>query len=162
MNIPRRSRKANFSEESTKSNESDDYEYVGFVFHQIGDLEYWADNPEDLRSYKDAAEGTWYPTHFYAVIRFGRNGAANGVYVMYDFYPEDEYLEERRKIDDNDWGYLPRALTDQQIAFAKIADKITDLRLGRTFDFAEALDYPVELVRATKTPENAIIWATVA
>ncbi|KAH0565681.1 hypothetical protein GP486_000921 [Trichoglossum hirsutum] len=160
--IPSRSRKANFSEESTRSNESDDYEHAGFVFHQIGNLEYWADNPEDLRSYKDAAEGTWFPTQFHAVVRFGRNGAANGVYVIYDFYPEDEYLEERRRIDDDDWGYLPRDLTDQQIALAKIADKITDLKFSRTFDFAEALDYPVELVRAIKTPENAIIRATVA
>ncbi|KAI9763444.1 MAG: hypothetical protein M1840_000527 [Geoglossum simile] len=159
--IPPRSRKANFSEESTKSNESDDSDYAGFVFHQIGNLEYWAGDPNNLRSYEDAAKGTWLPTQFHAVMRFGRNGAANGVYVIYDFYPEDEYLEERQKIDDDDWGYLPRDLTDQQIAFAKIAGKITDLRFGRTFDFTEALDYPVELVRAMKTPENTLIRATV-
>jgi hypothetical protein len=162
LKIPSRRRKANFSEESTRSNESDDYDYAGFVFHQIGNLEYWADDPENLRSYEDAAKGTWLPTQFYAVMRFGRNGAANGVYVIYDFYPEDEYLEERRKIDDDDWGYLPRDLTDQQITLAKIANEITDLKFGRTFDFAEALDYPVELVRAMKTPENTIIRVTVA
>ncbi|KAI9774189.1 MAG: hypothetical protein M1839_001891 [Geoglossum umbratile] len=160
--IPSRSRKANISEESTRSNESDDYDYAGFVFHQIGNLEYWADDPENLRSYGDAAMGTWLPTQFYAVMRFGRNGAANGLYVIYDFYPEDEYLEERRKIDDDDWGYLPRDLTDQQITLAKIANEITDLKFSRTFDFAEALDYPVELVRAMKTPENTIIRITVA
>jgi hypothetical protein len=160
--IPSRSRKANFSEESTRSNESDDSDYAGFVFHQIGNLEFWGDNPDDLRSYADAANGTWFPTQFYAVMRFGRNGAANGVYVIYDFYPEDEYLQERRKIDHDNWGYLPSNLTDEQITFAKIAEKITDLRFGRTFDFAEALDYPVELVRAVKTPEGAIIRVTAA
>ncbi|KAH0559965.1 hypothetical protein GP486_003515 [Trichoglossum hirsutum] len=160
--MPPRSRKANFSEESTRSNESDDSEYAGFVFHQIGNLEFWGDNPDDLRSYEDAANGTWFSTQFQAVIRFGRNGAANGVYVIYDFYPEDMYLEERRKIDHDEWGYLPSDLTDKQISFAKIADKITNLRFGRTFDFAEALDYPVELVRAVKTPEDAIIRVTVA
>ncbi|KAI9764144.1 MAG: hypothetical protein M1839_006043 [Geoglossum umbratile] len=160
--IPSRSRKANFSEQSTRSNESDDSDYAGFVFHQIGNLEFWGDNPDDLRSYEDAANGKWFPTHFHAVIRFGRNGAANGVYVIYDFYPENEYLEERQKIDHDNWGYLPSDVTDDQITFAKIADKITDLRFGRTFDFAEALDYPVELVRAVKTPENAIIRVTVA
>ena len=159
--IPSRSRKANFSEESTKSNEFDDSDFAGFVFHQIGNLEYWADDPGNLRSYEDAAKGPWRPTQFYAVMRFGRNGAANRVYFVYDFYPEDDYLEERRKIDDDDWGYLPRGLTDQQIVFAKIANKITDLRFGRTFDLTEALDYPVELVRAMKTPENTIIRATV-
>jgi hypothetical protein len=45
---------------------------------------------------------------------------------------------------------------------ALIADKITDLRFGRTFDFSEALDYLVELVRAVKTPQNVIIRVTVA
>ncbi|KAI9760631.1 MAG: hypothetical protein M1840_002371 [Geoglossum simile] len=123
--------------ESTGSNESDDYSYTGFVFHRVGNLEYWADDPENLRSYEDAAKGTWLPTQFHVVV--------------YDFYPEGEYLEERRKIDDDDWGYLPRDLTDQQIALAKIVNKIKDLGFGCTFDFAEALDYPVELVRAMKT-----------
>ncbi|KAI9765713.1 MAG: hypothetical protein M1840_007146 [Geoglossum simile] len=152
LKIPSRSHKANFSEENTRSKEFDDYDYAGFVFHHIGNIE----------SYEDAAKGTWLPTQFYAVMRFGRNGAASGVYVIYDFYPEDEYLEERRKIDGDDWGYLPRYLTNQQITLAKIASEITDREFGHTFDFAEALDYPVELVRAMKTPENTIIRATVA
>ncbi|KAI9759925.1 MAG: hypothetical protein M1840_003068 [Geoglossum simile] len=160
--IPSRSRKGNLSEMSTQSNESDDSDYAGFVFHQIGNLEFWGGNLDNLRSYEDAAKGTWFPTHFYAVMRFGRNGAANGVYVIFDFYPENENLMERQRIDHDDWGYLPSSVTDEQITFAKIADKITDLRFGRTFDFAEALDYPVELVRAVKTPENAIIRVTVA
>ncbi|KAI9866424.1 MAG: hypothetical protein M1813_001546 [Trichoglossum hirsutum] len=159
--IPFRSRKANFSEESTRSNESDDSDYAGFVFHQIGNLEYWGGNPDDLRTYEDAANGTWFPTRFYAVMRFGRNGAANGVFVIYDFYPEDECLQERRKLDDRDWGYLPSGLSDQPISIAKIANKITDLRFGRTFDFVGPLDYPVKLVRAMKTPEDTIIRVTV-
>ncbi|KAI9778251.1 MAG: hypothetical protein M1839_008275 [Geoglossum umbratile] len=160
--IPSRSPELNFSEESTRSNESDDSDDAGFVFHQIGNLEYWADDPDNLRSYEDAATENWLSTQFHVVMRFGRNGAASGVYVIYDFYPEDEYLQERRKVDDDDWGYLPSDLTDRQIAFAKIANQITDLRLGRTFDFTEALDYPVELVRAVKTPENTIVRATAA
>ncbi|KAI9781162.1 MAG: hypothetical protein M1839_006270 [Geoglossum umbratile] len=115
-----------------------------------------------LRTYEDAANGTWFPTRFHAVMRFERNGAANGVFVIYDFYPEDEYLQERRKLDDRDWGYLPSGLSDQPISIAKIANKITDLRFGRTFDFVGPLDYPVELVRAMKTPEDTIIRVTVA
>src|SRR5579862_7014159 len=160
--IPFRSCKANFSKESTKSNESDNSDSAGFVFHQIGNLEYWGGNPDNLRTYEDAANGTWFPTRFHAVMRFGRNGAANGVYVIYDFYPEDEYLQERRKLDDPDWGHLPSDLLDQPISIAKIANKITDLRFGRTFDFVGPLDYPVELVRAMKTPKDTIIQVTVA
>jgi hypothetical protein len=38
--IPFRSRKANFSEENTRSNESDDFDHAGFVFHQIRNLKY--------------------------------------------------------------------------------------------------------------------------
>ena len=82
--------------------------------------------------------------------------------MIYDFYPEDEYLEERRKIVRQDWGYLPSDRSNQRITLAKIANKIMDLRFGRTFDFEEALDYPVELVRAVKTPEDTIIRATIA
>ena len=51
LRIPFRSRKANFSEVSTKSNESDDSETGGFVFHQIGTLEFWGDDVENFRSY---------------------------------------------------------------------------------------------------------------
>ncbi|KAI9761453.1 MAG: hypothetical protein M1840_001797 [Geoglossum simile] len=160
--IPSRSRKANLSEMSTRSNESDDSDYAGFVFHQIGNLEYWGSDPKSLKTYDDAANGSWFPTRFHAVMRFGRNGAANGVFVIYDFYPEDEYLEERRKVNDPHWGYLPSDVSDKPISIAKIAGKITDLRFGRTFDFMGPLDYPVELVRATKTPEDTVIRVTVA
>jgi hypothetical protein len=50
----------------------------------------------------------------------------------------------------------------QRFSIAKIVNEITDLRFGRTFDLTEALDYPVELVRAVMTPEDTIIRATVA
>ena len=108
---------------------------------------------------EDAANGTLSSTQFNTVMGFGKNCA---VYLIYDFYFEDEYLEERRKIVDEDWGYLPSDLTNQRISLAKIADQITDLRFGSTFDFAEALDYPVELVRAVKTSEDIIIRIAVA
>ncbi|KAI9765294.1 MAG: hypothetical protein M1840_007493 [Geoglossum simile] len=157
---PPKSRKPHFPAESTISNESDDPGYAGFVFHQIGDLEFWGGGPADLRNLRDY--GPWHSTHFQAVMRFGRNGVANGVYVIYDFYPEHVYLEERQKIDHDEWGYLPDDFTDCQISCAKIADKITDLGPDYTFDFAEALDYPVELVRAVKTSAGAIMRVTVA
>jgi hypothetical protein len=88
--IPFRSCKANFSEASTKSNESDDPEIAGFVFHQIGTLEYWGDKSKNFRSFEDAARGPWSPTGFCAVVRFGRSGAANRIYIFYNFYPKDE------------------------------------------------------------------------
>ncbi|KAI9776167.1 MAG: hypothetical protein M1839_000583 [Geoglossum umbratile] len=158
--IPVRSRQANFSEESTKSNESDDLETGGFVFHQIGNLEQWGDEPENLTSYEDAANGTWLPTDFHVVVRFGRSGAANGIYIIHDFYPVDERGSRDRKIVTDWWGCLPGG--GPRFSIAKIAKEITDLGFGRTFDLTEALDYPVELVRAVRTPEDATIRVTVA
>jgi hypothetical protein len=160
--VPYRSRKANFSEVSTKSNESDDSEIGGFVFHQIGALEFWGGKVGNFRSYKDAARGPWLPTRFCVVIRFGKSGTANGVYLIYDFYPRDESGERDLRMDSDDWGQLPGDRSSQQFSVAKIADEITELRFGRTFELRDVLDYPVELVRTVKTPQDAIIRATIA
>ncbi|KAI9763429.1 MAG: hypothetical protein M1840_000510 [Geoglossum simile] len=160
--LPFRSRKANFSGASAKSNESDDSEIAGFVFHQIGTLEHWGDKSENFRSFEDAARGPWLPTGFRAVVRFGKNGAANGIYIIYDFYPKDEWGERRLKVTGDYWGCLPQDRSNQQFSMAKLADTITELRFGRTFTLTEVLDYPIELVRAVKTPEDAIIRVTIA
>lgn len=48
-------RKANFSEESIQSNNSDDSDIGGLVFHQIGTLEYCGDESENFLSREDAA-----------------------------------------------------------------------------------------------------------
>ncbi|KAI9760041.1 MAG: hypothetical protein M1840_002742 [Geoglossum simile] len=102
-------------------------------------------------------------TQFRVVVRFGRNGAANGIYIIYDFYPEDEYGERGpRVIDDSRWGRLPKDRSRQQFSIAKLADMILELRFGRTFTLMEVLNYPVELVRTVKTPEDAIIRVTIA
>ncbi|KAI9776287.1 MAG: hypothetical protein M1839_000446 [Geoglossum umbratile] len=147
---------------STKSNESDDSEIAGFIFHQIGTLEYWGDKVENFRSFEDAARGPWLPTGFRVVVRFGRNGAANGIYIIYDFYPKDEGGERGLKVTGDYWGRLPKDRSNQQFSIAKIADTVMELRFGRTFTFMEVLDYPVELVRAVKTPEDAIIRVNIA
>lgn len=161
--IPVRRRQANLSEESSRLNESDDMETGGFVFHQLGALEYWGDEPENLTSYEGAANGDWLPTLFRVVVRFGRNGAANGIYIVYDFYPEDENGSSRYpKTDSEYWGQLPEDKSGQRVSIARIADKITDLRFGRTFDMTEVFDYPVELVRAVSTREGTIIRATIS
>jgi hypothetical protein len=160
--VPYQSRKANFSEVSTKSNEPDDLEIGGFVFHQIRTLEFWGDKVENFRSYEDAARGPWLPTRFCAVIRFGRSGTANGVYLIYDFYPRDESGERDLRTDSDDWGQLPGDRSGQQFSVTKIADEITELRFGRTFELRDVLDYPVELARTVKTPQDSIIRATIA
>jgi hypothetical protein len=147
---------------STKFNESDDSETAGFVFHQIGCLEYWGDKDENFRSLEDADRGLWLSTGFYVVVRFGRNGAANGIYIIYDFYHTDEYGQGGLRMTGDHWGYLPKSRSNQQFSIAKLADTIMELRFGRTFTLTEVLDYPVELVVAMKTSEGAIVRATIA
>ena len=102
------------------------------------------------------------PTGFRVVVRFGRDGAANGIYIIYDFYPEDAWGDRETKIPGYYWGHLPDHKSNQQFSIAKLADTIMELRFGRTFTLTEVLDYPVEIVRAMKTPEDAIIRATIA
>lgn len=160
--IPVGRRQADLSEESSKSNESDDMDTGGFVFHQLGSLEYWGDEAENLTSYEDAANGVWLPTLFRVVVRFGTSGAANGIYIIYDFYPEDEDGSRGQKTENECWGQLPEDKSGQRVSIARIANKITDLGFGRTFDMTEVFNYPVELVRTVSTKEGALIRATVA
>ena len=83
------------------------------------------------------------PTGFCVVIRFGRSGTANGVYLIYDFYPRDEFGDGERDLrtDSDNWGQLPGDRSGQQFSIAKIADEITELRFGRTFELRDVLDY---------------------
>jgi hypothetical protein len=114
-----------------------------------------------LRSFEDAARGPWLPTGFTVVVRFGRNGAANGIYIVYDFYPEDAWGDRDTKITGDHWGRLPDDKYSQQFSIAKLADTIMELRFGRVFTLTEVLDYPVEIVRAMLTLEDTVIRATV-
>ncbi|KAH0533663.1 hypothetical protein FGG08_007605 [Glutinoglossum americanum] len=159
--IPVHSRKAEFSESTKPGEESGDPEVGGFIFHQIGTLEHWGGWRREL-SCQDIKNGPWDPTEFYVVVRFGRNGAANGIYIIYNFYPEDEFggYVRGQKISDEYWGYLRWG--DQQFSIAKIADDITELEFSHTLSLAETVDYPVEIVRAVETSGGAIVRATVA
>jgi hypothetical protein len=151
-------RKANLSEESTVSNESDDPGIGGFVFHQLGILEVWCDEPEKLQNYDDADDGPWQPAEFCVVNRFGTNGVPDGIYIVCDFYPEDDITGERYPKSEEFWGYLG----DRQLSVAKIADRITDLGFNKTLRLTEVVDYPVEVVRTIMTSRGTIIRATIA
>jgi hypothetical protein len=92
-------------------------------------------------------------------MRFGRTGAANGVYIIYDFYPKEDNPEREMRIEDEYSGYLSG---DQRFFLAKIADDINELNFRYTFDLREMVDHPVQLVRAVKTADGSIIRATTA
>ena len=98
-------------------------------------------------------------------MRFGRTGAANGVYIIYVFYPQYDGGDERElKITDDDWGYLPDPKSEMELQFsiAKISDSINELGSENKLKLSEVVQHPVEIVRAVKTPMNTVTCATVA
>ncbi|KAI9784572.1 MAG: hypothetical protein M1839_001794 [Geoglossum umbratile] len=95
-------------------------------------------------------------------MRFTKSGIANGLYLIYDFYPKNDLDSREKRTQDDSWGRLPGDDTNEQFSLARLADQIAELRFGCTFHLTEVLDYPIELVRAVKTPDDTIIRATVA
>ncbi|KAI9780353.1 MAG: hypothetical protein M1839_006776 [Geoglossum umbratile] len=165
--IPLHRRMDNLPAISTKFNESEDSEITRFVFHQIGILEFWeswggdgggSDEDNDVESSKDVDCGIWRPTGFHVVVRFRRSSAANGIYMIYNFYPKDEEGDHYLKIN----SHLPDDKTGQQFSMAKIADTMRELQHGRLFTLMEVFDYPVEIVMTWETPEGIIARVTVA
>ncbi|KAH6665729.1 hypothetical protein B0J14DRAFT_605739, partial [Halenospora varia] len=109
------------SEESNVSNETDDTSTGGFVCFQIGQVESRAGRRADEANYESEE---WSYTGFGLVMRFSSNGDSEGLYLLYDFWPEDlvagNFARDRR-ISDASWGKLPGF--ELQFSCAKIAEK---------------------------------------
>lgn len=85
----------NMPNKSTRLNESDDSDNGGFVFHQIGNVEIWCDEQENLRTLEDAGNGPWFTTTYAAVVKVNNSGASEGIYIIFDFYEPDEATQNR-------------------------------------------------------------------
>lgn len=103
-----------------------------------------------MTSYDDAAKGPWMTTSFFAVIRFGRSGYGNGIYIIQDFYPRDVNGKRETRIQGDHWGYLAGPDATERFSMVKIANAITELNFGRVLNFQEVHRDPIELVRAVK------------
>lgn len=103
-----------------------------------------------MTSYDDAAKGPWMTTSFFAVIRFGRSGYGNGIYIIQDFYPRDVNRKRETRIQGDHWGYLAGPDATERFSMVKIANAITELNFGRVLNFQEVHRDPIELVRAVK------------
>ena len=71
----------NMPNKSTRLNESNDSDNGGFVFHQIGNVEIWCDEQENLRTLEDAGNGPWFTTTYAAVVKVNNSGASEGIYI---------------------------------------------------------------------------------
>ncbi|MCJ1352960.1 MAG: hypothetical protein MMC33_002944, partial [Icmadophila ericetorum] len=125
--IPSTRREGNLSEQSAISNDSIDSDGTGFVFHQLGAVEVWANDPSALKSNEDAGSGPWLSTAFIAVVKFKKSGIADGSYLVYNFYPRNYQRERYGRRESEQWGYLS---PQSRLSFARLADKIGDLKFA--------------------------------
>ena len=72
----------------------------------------------------DAAKGTWLPVEFCAVVRFGRDGYGNGIYIIQVVYSRDEDGKRESRIRDDDWGFLAGADATERFSMVRIANTI--------------------------------------
>ncbi|KAK3938960.1 hypothetical protein QBC46DRAFT_355417 [Diplogelasinospora grovesii] len=162
--VPTSRRQANLSEESVRTAESDD-DAPGFVFFQLGELEA-APYPQ-----KDDAEGwpcvdgvfqgddyDWKPTGFYLVAKLNPFGSADGIYAIYNMFPEDEFTGTRDQITHDKWGLLPTVSTEVETQFscARIGRRLGDLGENHRMVWEEQIEHPVELVCAVRNRIGAM------
>lgn len=89
---PEARRQANLSEISTKSVDNDDAGAPGFVFFQLGELQFTErenDRQGPWNTDDDRILGTpvgWRTSGFVVVVRVGRSGHADGIYAIYNMF----------------------------------------------------------------------------
>ena len=162
---PDRDRQRDLLALSTASNGTHDSE-GGFVLHQLGTLECFAGHRSQTTSMDKLGRATWMSTGFCVVVRFGSStGQPQGIYIMYDMFPEDGG-GDRVQIEGGDhWGRLVPD-TPRQFSSAKIGTTLRELQPGPTgfkaLTLTEMIHHPVEIVRAVRSPNGSIVRVTAA
>jgi hypothetical protein len=161
---PDRNRQRNLLALPTSFNATHDRE-CGFVFHQLGTLEFFARGRSQTTSMDKLGRATWMSTGFCVVVRFGSTGQSQGIYIIYDMFPEN-VEGDRIQIEGGDrWGKL--VLDDPlQLSSAKIGATLRELQPGPTgfkaLTLTEMIRHPVEIVRAVRSPNGGIVRVTAA
>ncbi|KAL1647132.1 hypothetical protein SLS58_002903 [Diplodia intermedia] len=124
----------------------------GFVFHQLGVLQYM-DNDDEMgvpATNDEAAERPWMATGYVLVARIvPDDGRIDGVYAIYDIHQQhydDDYSESgispssRRMAVEDD-------CPDLRFTCARLRVRLEGSRFGMTMEWSEVVTAPVELVR---------------
>jgi hypothetical protein len=157
---PQSRRKANYSEESTRSAESDDSS-LGFVFFQLGRLE-WFENIEGELEPDRLNNVDWEDTGFCVVARLRSGGYREAICVVADFFPMDDETGERNLIrDDDKWGRPPHP-EGAQFSCATIGRRLKDMGFDKVLNWEDCIRRPVELVWLVRAANQEILRATVA
>lgn len=122
----KRTRKENNSDESNESTDStSNNDETGFVFYQLGRLEYVSADQWDP-TIQDPNSLFWQDSGYVVVVLIDSNGNGADTYLLYNFRPLEDGT--RHQVDDSEWGWLPGDTIRR--AGIKIAAKISDLRHG--------------------------------
>jgi hypothetical protein len=166
---PTNLQKPNPSEISACNAESDDANRPGFVFLQLGSLEYnwledgeqgWpADDDED-----DEDEFFWLPTNFSLVARVGPDGKADGIYAVYNVFQQDIHAgTERYLVEPGDfaWGTPPAAWADSKDEYdhfgcARVGNRLSDFGKRHHMVWTDKIRDPIELVRVLRSGEDRL------
>lgn len=164
--LPLNRRALNLSEQSTQSAESDDADAPGFVFHELGELEYMdfetaAEMPTTLKEGDDIIN-EWEPTGFSVVARLNYFGRINGVYVIYNMRPYDRHegTGMRIQITDDEWG-IPFSAPELQFSCARIGNALQDFGFKKKLEWKEQTQHPVELVWTVRASNGGAMRVTV-
>lgn len=157
--VPLSRRHANLSETSANSAESDDTT-PGFVFFQLGKLE-WVDISADgdTEPYR-LAGADWLDTGFCVVARLSTTGYAEGIHVLADMFPLNGDTGKREQITGPDWGIPPR-LENLQFSCARIGHRLEEMGFGRELTWTNIVEHPVELVWTKIMGDGRAMRATV-
>jgi hypothetical protein len=153
--LPLNRRKANLSEQSTISGESDDSDIPGFDFFQIGRLE-WVDNFEGNTDPSVVEGADWEDTGFCVVARLSTTGYAQGIYAVADMWPYNDETGERELVTGPHWGMPPRS-NGLQFSCAQIGQRLGDMGFGFVVEWTCIVDHPVELVPLRTTVDGRAI-----
>ncbi|KAH6844822.1 hypothetical protein B0I37DRAFT_378378 [Chaetomium sp. MPI-CAGE-AT-0009] len=138
---------------STRPAKGDHTDSPGFVFFQLGQLQYA--NPKNGRK----GPWDWQDTDFVVVARLGASGRVDGIYAIYNMLEYDDQEDSLEGRDEDvivcirhpNWGIPPTAkLTGRkdQFSCAKLGPRLSSFGKDRRIFWTEKIEHPVELVRA--------------
>ncbi|PVH97313.1 hypothetical protein DM02DRAFT_730639 [Periconia macrospinosa] len=144
--------------EPDRSSNSDPKDDKGFVFFQLGDLEWTPCLPKNLTN-QERLHGKWLPTDFVVVLRLSKWGKPSGIYIVYNFHPFNgksgpEFAYVTRPFHSSR-GRLRNY--EKQIFCAKIAGDFGDFKERKPFALTEVVQEPKEIVRVIKNAEGLLL-----
>ncbi|KAF2116315.1 hypothetical protein BDV96DRAFT_573786 [Lophiotrema nucula] len=147
---------------SVSSGETDVDDRNGFVFHQLGLLEYY-EGPLTTEEFVKAplqqiVDGPWQSTGFAVVVKIsGAKGDPGEIWIIFNFKPEDEDGDRHAWENETEWGQLPEHNTN--CGMVKIADSLEELGHGKNInrDILSKIASNVDLVRVVKSSLHRFI-----